>query len=88
MITHAAVKFNVYGKEIIIPCHRHCDAFQIIKTLRPELRLQCKDSDQGFLNENDEFLTRQEAWVEAERCNQIPYCEEAITGELYSEDLW
>lgn len=88
MITHAAVKFNINANEVIIPCHRHCDAFQIIKTLRPDLRIQCKDNDQGFLNEKDEFLTRQEAWVEACRCNQILNYEEAIPGELYSEDLW
>lgn len=88
MITHAAVKFNVCGKEIIIPCHRHADAYCIVHTLRPDVSTRYNQKNQGFLNERGEFLTRQEAWVEAHRCNQILNYEEAITGELYSEDLW
>ena len=36
MITHAAVKILLFdawhnAKHITIPCHRHCDAFQILK---------------------------------------------------------
>lgn len=88
MITHAAVKFNINGNEIIIPCHRHADAYMTVHVLRPDISARPNSKNEGFLNEKDEFLTRQEAWVEAQRCNQILNYEEAIIGELYSEDLW
>ena len=87
MITRAAVRINIDDKEIIIPCHRHCDSFQIIKALRPEWRAQYHDADQGFLNEHEEFLSRKEAWDEAMRCHQIIHYTE-FPGTLYSEDLW
>ena len=41
---------------------------------------------EGFLDENDNFLTRQEAYIEAEKCNQLK--SEESSRILYSEDLW
>ena len=95
MICRAAVK--IYDKrqdrEIIIPCHRHCDAFQILKEFGYKRFTDYEEIAQGFLNEKDEFLTRTEAWVEAKRCMQVLEIDFALPylyacKELYSEDLW
>lgn len=41
---------------------------------------------QGFMNDKGEFLTREEAYNEALKCEQIK--DRSICGDLYSEDLW
>jgi hypothetical protein len=86
MITHAAVIIvdKRRNKECVIPCHRHCDAFYILKILG----FKRSDYDivaQGFLDENENFLTRVEAKRHAQACGQII---ETEFSELYSEDLW
>lgn len=44
---------------------------------------------QGFINERGEFLTREEAYIEAVDCNQIEYDKYHPGGEiLFSEDIW
>lgn len=88
MIVSAAVRIydKKQQKEIIIPVHRHCDAFLILK----EFGYSRNDydstlSDQGFLDEEGKFYDRVKAKQLAISCNQIkatPYT------ELYSEDLW
>ena len=88
MIVSAAVRFydRKQNKEIILPVHRHCDAFLILK----EFGYSRDDfdstlSDQGFLDEEGRFYDRVKAKQLAISCNQIkttPYT------ELYSEDLW
>lgn len=99
MITRAAVKIKFYDvdrvRDIIIPCHRHCDAFQILKEFGYHKGSDYKELAQGFLNEKGEFLTRTEAYQEAVRCHQFldSYIEEHINDTvplttLYSEDLW
>lgn len=97
MVVRAAV--IVYDhkqrKEITIPCHRHCDAFQILKEFGYRNVADYKEIAQGFLNERGEFLSRADAWQEAKRCNQFldTYIEEHIEDIvpptiLYSEDIW
>ena len=103
MVCRAAVKIKIidpcnlllHEKEITIPCHRHCDAFQILKSFHMRKNVDYKEIAQGFLNEHDEFMTRTEAWQEAKRCHQFlpsyieEHCEDIVTStELYSEDLW
>lgn len=96
MIARAAVKFfdKRRNKEIIIPCHRHCDAFQIMKIFE-YCNDDYKEIEQGFLDHNDNFMTRAEAWQEARRCYQFldAYIEKYCSNPnpptiLYSEDLW
>ena len=88
MVTRAAVKIfdNKQQKEIIIPCHRHCDAFQILHDFGYTIR-DFKELGQGFLNEHDEYMSRLEAMKEAKRCRQVSDFK-LVTNELYSEDLW
>ena len=86
MVTRAALKIHDWrrNKEIIIPCHRHCDAFYILK----EFGYTWSEYDtiaQGFLDQNDNFLTRIEAAKEAIKCKQV---KPDFQGELYSEDIY
>lgn len=86
IIVRAAVKVTLLnGSEHIIPCHRHCDAFQILSDFRLQ-RDKGKDI-QGFLNNNGDFLNRKDAMIEARKCGQIQ--EDTInSNDLFSEDLW
>lgn len=95
MITRAAVKIEFHNREIVIPCHRHCDAFQILHDFGFKKLVDFKEIEQGFLTENGTFLSRADAWLEAKRCNQFldSYIEEHIEDVvpptiLFSEDIW
>ena len=87
MITKAAVKiFDIkQNKEWIIPCHRHCDAFYILKEFGYRKNIDYKELEQGFLDENNNFYNRIEARIHANNCAQIVCIH---TDPLYSEDLW
>lgn len=87
MIAKAAVKIfdKKQNKEIIIPCHRHSDAFLILKKFNYKPQQDYKIIAQGFLDEHDNFLTRIEAKKHAQDCKQIINTDYI---ELYSEDLW
>lgn len=107
MVAKAAVKidllsrFHPFGTEpdyVIIPCHRHADAYEILNIFHCRNGKEYNIIEEGFLDENDNFLSRIEAWHEAFRCSQFPekVMEQYWTGEkdpmvptaLYSEDLW
>ena len=106
MITKAAVKVNVFTTlcdwircgEMIIPCHRHADAYEILHMFRLRRYMEYDVIAEGFLDDKDNFLSRVDAWSEAFRCAQFPekVMEQYWTGEkdlmvptaLYSEDLW
>lgn len=99
MVARAAVKIDYWNhntkQEIVIPCHRHCDAFKILHDFGFIKGVDFREKEQGFLNEKDEFLTRAEAWEEARRCHQFldSYIEEHVDDivpprVLYSEDVW
>lgn len=91
MIASAAVKIfdKRKNKEVIIPCHRHANAFQILKDFGYRKNIDYEEIAQGFLTEKDIFLNRVDARSEAIIHNQYKPCypdENFI--ELYSEDLW
>ena len=60
MIVSAAVKIKDLrqDKEIIIPCHRHCDAFYILKQFAYKKDVDYKEISQGFLDEENKFYNR------------------------------
>ena len=89
MITSAAVKVFVYplNKEIIIKCHRHCDAYEILYDFNYR-REDYETIAQGFLDENEKFYTRAEAWNHARLHGQLPDESECNCKKLYTEDLW
>lgn len=90
MITRAAVKLYLIqeNKEIILPVHRHCDAFKIMKLLgyKPG---DYKDKGQGFLTNKNIYLDREAAAEHAYACGQLKDDIESIhITTLFSEDLW
>ena len=88
MIVKAAVKILDLrqNKEIIIPCMRHCDAFDILKQFSYKKNTDYKELAQGFLDEHDNFYDRIAAKKHAQEFNQLK--ENTRCAELYSEDLW
>ena len=88
MIVKAAVMIlNLHTKkEMIIPCHRHCDAFYILKIFNMRRDIDYIELTQGFLDENDKFYNRIDAKKHAQEFNQLK--ENTSCAELYSEDLW
>ena len=87
MIVKAAVTLfdHRQNKEILIPCHRHCDTFWILKEFGYNVGIDYEQGKQGFLTDKGEFLNRVEAKKHAQACGQIIDTE---FNELYSEDLW
>lgn len=91
MITSAAVRIydKKQGKEFIMPVHRHCDAFYILKQLGyKSTDFNSKQADQGFVDENDKFYNRVEAHRHAWNHNQLKDEKEYHPRELFSEDLY
>ena len=88
MIVKAAVKIldKRQNKEIIIPCMRHCDAFDILKQFSYKKNIDYKELAQGFLDEHDNFYDRIAAKKHAQEFNQLK--ENTRCAELFSEDLW
>ena len=97
MITAAAVKILLKkeNREVVIPCHRHGDAYKILK----DLGFQLSDFEtikQGFIayevdiddpfNGIETFLDRKEALAHAKMNRQI--LTSMSDDELYSEDLY
>ena len=89
MIVKAAVKIlNLHTQEeMIIPCHRHCDAFYILKQFAYKKNVDYKEIEQGFLDEHDKFYNRVEAWHEAYKYRQLKMVDPNY-HELFTEDLW
>ena len=88
MIVKAAVKIlNLHtNEEMIIPCHRHCDAFYILHLFNMKQSVDYKQIDQGFLDEHDNFYNRIAAKKHAQEFNQLK--ENTRCAELFSEYLW
>ena len=90
-IVKAAVKIfdKRQGKTIIIPCHRHCDAFQILREFGYRKTIDYYEIDQGFLDAKDNYLNRVEAKQRVIHVGQKATEDfDYDYTELYSEDLW
>jgi len=104
VITHVAIKdANGLVWSLAAPSRHHNVIHLMHKKLGWDLAKKgLRTHKQGFLNHQGQFLTREAAWVEAFRCNQIlpPYNPinpkerrwdlpvGVKQGELFSEDLW
>lgn len=89
MIISAACRATVNGEKVVIPCHRHCDFFAIMKVLH--CQYDKASVEQGFidwdeLEQKEEFVSRIEAFKRAQTAYQIPRWKEPT--ELFSEMLW
>lgn len=95
MLICAAVKFQIEGldHETIIPCLRHCDAFDIIKDLGYAPKSKYREIEQGFIDNKGKFYNRYEAFLYAREIGQISqttvqFQEDGGMRQLYSEDLY
>ena len=90
-IARAAVKIfdKRQGKTIIIPCHRHCDAFQILRDFGYRKLIDYYEIDQGFLDAKDSYLNRIEAKQRVIQIGQkVTEDFDDNCSELYPEELW
>lgn len=90
MIVKAAVKIynKRLNKDTIIPCHRHSDAFLILKEFEYKRGIDYEEIAQGFLDNKDQFYTRIEASIWMREHGQKTKFGDFPNGELYSEDLY
>ena len=92
MILCAAVKIHVdaTGKDVVIPCRRHCDAFHILRDMGFEPKQGYNMVAQGFIKTDGGFLTREEAYAHAINCGQLSETTKMnlCSGHLFSEDLY
>ena len=88
MIVKAAVKiFDIrQNKELIIPCHRHGDAFYILYEFGYKKNIDYKELAQGFIDEEGNFYDRIAAKKHAQAHGQLK--ENTRCAELFSEDLY
>lgn len=89
MIICAALRIK--GTDTVLGGIRHGFIYSFLHDLRPEIGVS--SVEEGFLDNNGNFLNRFEAFKEALKCGQLSattrICkQEAKETELYSEDLW
>lgn len=90
MIVRAAVQIHLYtdGRDIIIPCHRHCDVPSILESLGYTESMYRRDME-GFITDTGRFLHRVDAADHAYESGQlVETAEEPRIEVLFSEDLW
>ena len=92
MILCAAVKFHIEktDKDVVIPCRRHYEAFNIIRDIGFDPKEGYTVVEQGFIDTKSNFLTRKEAYHHACECGQLSNTVLVnIHNEiLFSEDLY
>lgn len=95
MILAAAIKFEIEktGKTVVLCGARHGDIFRQLKGLGFLPRVGYIEIEQGFIDHQNNFLNRKEAYEHAKKCGQI--CEKIIyeredsgNHDILSEDLW
>ena len=95
MILAAAIKFKIEktNEEVVLCGARHGDVFRQLEPLGFKPQSGYKEIEQGFIDQYNNFLTRDEAFEHAKEIGQL--CA-SIVGDrkttygtkLYSEDLW
>lgn len=95
MILAAAIKFNINNKEVVLCGARHGDVYKQMENLGfiPKHNYDEYEEIEGFIDHNNNFLTRPEAYEHAKMCGQIAAKimyerEEQSRYNLISEDLW
>lgn len=83
MIVAAAIKHN----GVVFTGVRHCEIFKQILRIFPKTKTPIS-SPQGFIDNKNNFLNREESLNHAVKCSQIESHNHIIGGVLTSEDLW
>ena len=84
MIVCAALRYP--GGPIICGA-RHFDHVMQQANDLPLLLYKHGKPEQGFIDQNGDFIDRKNAWIEAEKCGQIKHGNWGV-GTLYSENLY
>lgn len=93
MIICAAVKWtSPSGLEMTIGCIRHADGLAQLNTVRDLGSVINKnDIEQGFLDHEGKFYSREDAYIIAKKCGQLSattLANKHASTELFSEDLY
>lgn len=85
-ITHVALRFK--GKIWSLPApNRHHHVIRMIVEQAGVSYVDCYGSNEGFLDNDGNYLTRTDALFRAQECGQLND-RDIIGGQLYSENLW
>lgn len=95
MVVAAAIKFKILktGEEVVLCGCRHDDIFTQLKALGFKPHEGYEEIEQGFIDNRNNFISREKAYNEAKLCGQL-YIKVELKKEqnndhiLYSEDLW
>lgn len=87
-ITHVALWFRGQIYSLPEPNRHHHIIWHIIGTQPDVKTVDARGKDEGFLDENGEYLTREEALVNALANKQVKDETDIRAGQLFSEDLW
>lgn len=92
MILASAIKFYIEttGKEVVLCGHRHWNVFAQLEALGFKPQTGYKEIEQGFIDDKNNFLTREEAFVHAIEYGQLEDDRDlgSCRERLVSEDLW
>ena len=91
MITKAAMR--VYDKrrqiEMILTGHRHHDILNNLREFGYTPNIDYVILEQGFITDEHEFVSREDAWLEAYRCGQLKWKKHSIDDYfLFTADPW
>ena len=87
MIIASAILFHIdkTDKDVVLCGLRHADIYKQLKLLGFKPKQGYKEISQGFINDAGNFLSREEAYIQALLSGQIS---EKSNKSLFSEDLW
>jgi len=92
MILASAIKFYIEEtkREVILCGHRHWNVFAQLEALGFKPQKGYKEIEQGFIDDKNNFLTREEAFEHAIECGQLEADRDlgSCCERLVSEDLW
>ena len=93
MILASAIKFHIEktNKDVVLCGCRHGDIFNQLKLLGFEPQKGYKEIEQGFIDDKNNFLNREEAYEHAANISGQIFDRRIIgerKGSLFSEDLW
>lgn len=84
MIVYSAIKYTG-NHPIVVTGFRHADIYESL-TYTYHLPIDKEIITEGFWTDDNRFLDRYEAKIEARRCNQL--VEDTDDRALCSEDIW
>lgn len=85
MVICAALKLVNKDKVIVIPCYRHSNGYETLRSLHFDYHAY--EVIEGFIITDNKFADRREAYQIAKENHQLPL-EPVDDEELYSEDLY